>query len=89
LTARHGLGLLVPPYKVWAYPYSAIVMVMITLGLVVGLYFEDTLNCIYSLLILALAIPFITYSKNYPNEILSMHQLSGDLQPLRALPNNL
>ena len=47
-----------PPYKAWAYPYSAIIMVLITLGLVIGLFFEDTLNSIYSLLMLALAFPF-------------------------------
>jgi APA family basic amino acid/polyamine antiporter len=46
-----------PPYKAWAYPYSAIVMIIITLGLVVGLFFEDTLHCIYSLIILAVAFP--------------------------------
>ena len=58
LFIRRKNGLQAPPYKAWAYPYSAIVMIMITLGLVMGLFFEDTLNCIYSLLILALAFPF-------------------------------
>ena len=47
-----------PPYKAWGYPYSAIIMIVITLGLMVGLFFEDTQNCIYSLAILALAFPF-------------------------------
>ncbi len=46
------------PYKAWGYPYSAIIMIIITLGLIVGLFFEDTQNCIYSLTILALAFPF-------------------------------
>jgi len=33
-------------------------MIIVTLGLVVGLFLEDTRNCIYSLIILALAFPF-------------------------------
>jgi APA family basic amino acid/polyamine antiporter len=46
-----------PAYKAFGYPISAIIMIIITLGLIVGLFFEDTLNCIYSLIILALAFP--------------------------------
>jgi APA family basic amino acid/polyamine antiporter len=54
---RRQSPLVTPPYKAWGYPYSAIIMIIITLGLVVGLFFEDTPNCIYSLIILALALP--------------------------------
>jgi len=54
---------LAPPYAAWAYPYSAIVMIIITLGLAIGLFFEDTPNCIYSLIILALAFPVYFISK--------------------------
>ncbi|MBA3675010.1 MAG: amino acid permease [Chitinophagaceae bacterium] len=46
------------PYKAWGYPFSAIFMIIITLGLIVGLFFEDTMNCVYSLIILVLAFPF-------------------------------
>jgi len=46
-------------YKAWGYPFSAVLMILVTLGLVVGLFFEDTLNCIYSLIILTAA--FIVY----------------------------
>jgi len=46
------------PYKAWGYPFSAIFMIIITLGLMVGLFFEDTMNCVYSLIILVLAFPF-------------------------------
>ena len=53
---RHS-PLVTPPYKARGYPYNAIIMIIITLGLVVGLFFEDTPNCIYSLIILALAFP--------------------------------
>ncbi len=55
---RRQKPVVTPPYKAWGYPYSAIIMIIITLGLIVGLFFEDTLNCIYSLIILALAFPF-------------------------------
>jgi len=55
---RRQSPLVTPPYKAWTYPYSAIVMIIVTLGLVVGLFLEDTRNCIYSLIILALAFPF-------------------------------
>ena len=57
LVRRRGL-LTTPPYKAWGYPYSAIIMITITVGLIVGLFFEDTLNSMYSLLTLALAFPF-------------------------------
>jgi APA family basic amino acid/polyamine antiporter len=54
---RRQSPLVTPPYKAMGYPYNAIIMIIITLGLVVGLFFEDTPNCIYSLIILALAFP--------------------------------
>jgi basic amino acid/polyamine antiporter, APA family len=54
---RRQSPLVTPPYKARGYPYNAIIMIIITLGLVVGLFFEDTPNCIYSLIILALAFP--------------------------------
>jgi APA family basic amino acid/polyamine antiporter len=57
-----------PAYKAFGYPISAIIMIIITLGLIVGLFFEDTLNCIYSLIILALAFPvyfLINHFKKY------------------------
>ena len=54
-------------YKAWGYPFSAVLMILVTLGLVVGLFFEDTLNCIYSLIILATALLlyflFTTFTK--------------------------
>jgi APA family basic amino acid/polyamine antiporter len=49
---------IIPPYRAPGYPYNALMMIMITLGLVVGLFFEDTEHCIYSLIILSLAFPF-------------------------------
>ncbi|MGI8583541.1 MAG: APC family permease [Chitinophagaceae bacterium] len=55
------------PYKAWGYPYSAIIMIIITLGLIVGLFFEDTLNCIYSLIILVIAFPFYFLFKSFKN----------------------
>jgi hypothetical protein len=42
-------------------------MIIITLGLIVGLFFEDTINCIYSLIILMLAFPFYFLFKSFKN----------------------
>jgi APA family basic amino acid/polyamine antiporter len=44
-------------FKAWGYPFNAIFMVLVTLGLIVGLFFEDSLNCIYALIILMIAFP--------------------------------
>jgi basic amino acid/polyamine antiporter, APA family len=42
-----------PPFKAWGYPYTAILMILITLGLITGLFIEDTQNSLYALGILA------------------------------------
>lgn len=46
-------------YKAKGYPYNAILMICITLGLIIALFFEDTTNCIYSSVLLFVA--FVLY----------------------------
>jgi hypothetical protein len=61
---------MIPPYRSPGYPYNAVIMIMITLGLVVGLFFEDTAHCIYSLIILALAFPlYFLFKKLSGNQV--------------------
>ncbi len=47
-----------PPYRAWVYPLSAIFMIGVSLSLAVGLFIEDTANCVYAILILAVTFPF-------------------------------
>lgn len=52
------------PYKAWGYPYSAILMILVTVGLVVGLFVEDPVHCLYSLILLAVGFPvYFLYKK--------------------------
>jgi APA family basic amino acid/polyamine antiporter len=60
---------IVSPYKAWGYPYSAIIMIIITLGLAVGLFIEDSVNCIYSFFILALGIPIYFLNKKFSTRL--------------------
>jgi APA family basic amino acid/polyamine antiporter len=57
------------PYKAWGYPYSAVIMIIITLGLAVGLFIEDTVNCFYSFFILALGIPIYFLNKKFSTKL--------------------
>jgi APA family basic amino acid/polyamine antiporter len=45
-------------YKAWVYPYGALFMIAVSLGLTIGLFIEDTQNCLYATGILALTFPF-------------------------------
>ena len=67
IIVRKQKSAVVAPYKAFGYPYSAIIMIIINLGLIVGLFFEDTLNCIYSLIILVLAFPVYFLFKKFTN----------------------
>jgi len=49
---------LVPPFKAWAHPFSAIVMIIIMLSLIIGLFIEDTINSFYAIIVITIAIPF-------------------------------
>ena len=55
---------IVPPFKAWAYPFSALFMIFITLSLIVGVFIEDTMNCLYALAVIVLAFPFYFLSKS-------------------------
>lgn len=46
------------PYQAWAYPWGPVTMVIITLGLIIGLFMEDTRICLYVLGALACVFPF-------------------------------
>ncbi len=45
-------------YKAWMYPIGPIFMTAVSLSLVVGLFIEDTWNCVYALIILTITFPF-------------------------------
>lgn len=43
-------------YRAWGYPFNALIMILISLGLIIGLFIEDLDNSLYSLILLAAGV---------------------------------
>jgi len=50
-------------YKAWGYPFNAVLMIIVSLGLIIGLFVEDLNNSFYSLILLAAGIIVYFLSK--------------------------
>ena len=50
-------------YRAWGFPVNAVIMILVSMGLIVGLFIEDLANSLYSLIILAAGILVYFLSK--------------------------